>query len=67
MALKKPPPLVPSILIASCEATGPMASVCVGVVASSITGAPLSSFSGWPSGPFFGCWKAVASIVCTLL
>ena len=28
LALKKPPPLVPSILIASCEATGPMASVC---------------------------------------
>ncbi|MCY1523512.1 hypothetical protein D9M68_584130 [compost metagenome] len=67
MALKKPPPLVPSILIASCEATGPMANVCVCVVASSITGAPLSSFSGWPSGPFFGCWKAVASTVCTLL
>ena len=29
MALKKPPPLVPSILIASCEATGPCAMVCV--------------------------------------
>ena len=26
--LKKPPPLVPSILIASWEATGPSASVC---------------------------------------
>ncbi len=25
LALKKPPPLVPSILIASCEATGPCA------------------------------------------
>ena len=29
LALKNPPPLVPSILIASCEATGPMASVWV--------------------------------------
>jgi hypothetical protein len=29
LALKKPPPLVPSILIASCEATGPCAIVCV--------------------------------------
>ena len=29
LALKKPPPLVPSILIASCEATGPIAIVCV--------------------------------------
>jgi hypothetical protein len=27
--LKKPPPLVPSILIASCEATGPIAIDCV--------------------------------------
>ena len=28
LALKKPPPLVPSILIATCEATGPCAIVC---------------------------------------
>ena len=28
LALKKPPPLVPSILIATCEATGPCAMVC---------------------------------------
>ena len=29
MALKKPPPLVPSSLIASCEATGPSATTCL--------------------------------------
>ena len=29
LVLKKPPPFVPSILIASCEATGPMAIDCV--------------------------------------
>ena len=29
LALKKPPPLVPSILIATCEATGPTAMVCL--------------------------------------
>ena len=29
LALKKPPPLVPSILMASCEATGPCGIVCV--------------------------------------
>ena len=29
LALKKPPPLVPSILTASCEATGPTAMVCL--------------------------------------
>ncbi|WDT80337.1 MAG: hypothetical protein MPW14_00560 [Candidatus Manganitrophus sp.] len=28
MALKKPPPLVPSCLMAICEAAGPIASVC---------------------------------------
>ena len=28
LALKKPPPLVPSILIATCDATGPTAIVC---------------------------------------
>ncbi|MNC78601.1 hypothetical protein D3C75_1308460 [compost metagenome] len=27
LALKNPPPLVPSILIASCEATGPIGSI----------------------------------------
>ena len=29
LALKKPPPLVPSILMATCEATGPTAMVCL--------------------------------------
>ena len=29
LALKKPPPLVPSILMASCEATGPCAITCL--------------------------------------
>ena len=28
LTLKKPPPLVPSCLIAICEAAGPRASVC---------------------------------------
>ena len=29
LALRKPPPLVPRILIASCEAMGPYAMSCV--------------------------------------
>ena len=29
LALKKPPPLVPSILMTSCEATGPWAITCL--------------------------------------
>src|SRR6201984_2452897 len=32
LALKKPPPLVPSILIATCEATGPTAMVLLGAL-----------------------------------
>ncbi len=48
LALKKPPPLVPSSLIASWEATGPMARVCVRVVAGSVTGAPAAFSTGWP-------------------
>ena len=28
LALKNPPPLVPSILMASCDATGPCAMIC---------------------------------------
>src|SRR6516225_7895563 len=32
LALKNPPPLVPSILMASCDATGPCAIVCVVMV-----------------------------------
>ena len=49
LALKKPPPLVPSILIASCEATGPSRIVCLApssVVASTelakVCGTPLA-------------------------
>ena len=49
LALKKPPPLVPSILMANCEATGPMASVCVACAAGSVTGAPWASSTGWPA------------------
>ena len=29
LAFKKPPPLVPSILMTSCEATGPCAMTCL--------------------------------------
>ncbi|EXI73856.1 MAG: hypothetical protein AW07_01992 [Candidatus Accumulibacter sp. SK-11] len=65
MALKKPPPLVPSILIASCEATGPIARVWVVVDAASVTGLPCSSFRTWPSASSFGVWYVVTSSVRT--
>ncbi len=55
LALKKPPPLVPIILMASCDATGPIAIVCVGLDVSSSTGWPLSSLTGCPSAPSLGC------------
>ena len=48
LALKKPPPLVPSIFIASCEAVGPTAIVCFApssVVAS--TEAPSVCVTPW--------------------
>ena len=56
LALKKPPPLVPSILIASARRPGPSAGSAVSVLLSSITGSPLASFSGWPSAPSLGSW-----------
>ena len=62
-ALKKPPPFVPIILIDSCDATGPIGSVCVSVVAGSVIALPFASFSGWPSGPSFGLSYDVASTV----
>ena len=37
LALKKPPPLVPSCLMASCEATGPWAMTCVPPPSSTFT------------------------------
>ncbi|MNR28913.1 hypothetical protein D3C85_1462620 [compost metagenome] len=54
LALKKPPPLVPSILMASCDATGPIASVCVRVLTSSVTGCPAVSSTGWPAASTLG-------------
>ena len=56
LALKKPPPLVPSILMLSWEATGPIGSVCVRVVTVSCTGLPAASFTGLPAASVFGCW-----------
>ncbi len=67
LALKKPPPLVPSILIASCEATGPIARDCSCVCWFSMTGWPWASLRGWPSVPSLGVWKSWASRVWTVL
>ncbi len=51
LALKKPPPLVPSILMASCEATGPCAMVwVVTVVVVVLPSAPVVvTVCGWTS------------------
>ena len=38
----------------SCEATGPIAMLCVCVLVDSLTCAPLASFIGCPSAPVFG-------------
>ena len=43
LTLKKPPPLVPSCLMAICEAAGPSGSTC------SVTALPSASVVGWTS------------------
>ena len=48
-ALKKPPPLVPSCLIASWEATGPIAMSCSPRMTFFVVGCPFSSRTGFPS------------------
>ena len=45
LTLKKPPPLVPSCLIATCEAAGPCGSRCVLIGLASRAGRP------WPASP----------------
>ena len=54
LALKKPPPLVPSSLMASCDATGPNAIRCVVVVTSCMRGAPCASRMAWPEASVSG-------------
>ena len=66
LTLKKPPPLVPSCLIAICDAAGPSGMVCSVAVVFSVTGLPLSSLSGWPSGPFFGASYVTGSTSVTV-
>ncbi len=46
LALKKPPPLVPSILMASCDATGPCAMVWVVTVVVVLPSAPVVTVCG---------------------
>ena len=53
LAFMKPPPLVPSILIATCEAMGPCAMVWVSILRSSITGLPWASLTTSPLSSFF--------------
>ena len=46
LAFKNPPPLVPTILMASCEAIGPMGKVCVAATLATSVGLPSA-----PAGP----------------
>ena len=54
LTLKKPPPLVPSCLMAICDAAGPTAITCSLCVAFSVTGLPLASLTGWPAASSLG-------------
>src|SRR5262245_50846368 len=49
LTLKKPPPLVPSCLMAICEAAGPTAMTCSVSVDFLVFGCPCSSSTGLPS------------------
>ncbi len=49
LTLKKPPPLVPSCLMAICEAAGPTAMTCSVSVDFFILGWPFASSTGLPS------------------
>ena len=64
--LKNPPPFVPSILMATWDATGPTAICWSFIVAFSVTGLPLSSFTGWFPESIFGLSYSVASTVDTV-
>ena len=49
LTLKKPPPFVPSCLIAICDAAGPTAMICSVNVDFFVFGWPFSSSTGLPS------------------
>ncbi len=61
LALMYPPPLVPSILIATWEAIGPWAMVCDSTSCFSMTGFPFSSLTGWPWESIFGASTVIGS------
>ena len=54
LALKNPPPLVPSCLMAICDAAGPTAMVCSVSGDVLVVGCPFSSSTGLPSSPSTG-------------
>ncbi|CFO32747.1 Uncharacterised protein [Bordetella pertussis] len=64
LALKKPPPLVPSSLMASCEATGPMGRVCTRVTTVSVRGWPAGPVMGWPCASSRAVSYCCACTVC---
>jgi hypothetical protein len=56
LTLKKPPPLVPSCLMASCDATGPTAMVCWAALVFLHHRLALGVLHGLAVRTFFGCW-----------
>ena len=60
LTLKKPPPFVPSCLIAICEAAGPTAMTCSVSVDFLVFGWPFSSRTGLPSLSMTGSSYSVA-------
>ena len=67
LTLKNPPPLVPSCLIAICDAAGPSASVCPVTVTVSVTGFPWASLTWVPAASSFGSLTVTGSRRATFL
>ena len=67
LVLKKPPPLVPSSLMESCDATGPMARTWVSEVLVSSTGSPFLSSTISPFRSLAGSCQIWVSMVWTSL
>ena len=66
LAFTYPPPLVPSILIATWEAIGPCTMVCDSTTCFSVTGFPFSSLTGCPWASIFGASTVIGSISLAL-
>ncbi len=65
--MKKPPPFVPSCLIAIWLAAGPIGMVCCVTCSAFVTGLPALSTTGAPAASFYGTSIVSGSTRSTVL